>query len=244
MNLPLQKRSLLFLVVGLNSIAVARAAEPPPSFYAPLDDSPHATVANGALQATVQGQVNYVPGVRGRAAVVGSQGHLVYLASQNFHPEQGTLSLWMRPVDWEGGDDQFHFLFFCASETPSTRERLLLYKFFKSDLLTALWDGPKGVSPALLQAPHEWDPQHWRHYALTWSATELALFLDGDQIGRTHRETPKATDITYFLLGYGYFIPNETGNQALDEVRLYEEVLTAEQILALYKLDAAGAARK
>lgn len=239
------RNTLCLVGVAVVALGLASpAAEPEPTFYAPFDGEPSASIANGKARASVIQQVSYVEGVKGQAVVCGEKGYLVFMAEQNFNPKSGALSVWVRPVDWEDGDGKFHFMFAAGSENPDTRERLLLYKYSTNAKLTVYCDGPAGKNARVIQkALDDWDAKTWRHYVLCWSPTKLVLYIDGEASGETARTEPAADDWKYFAIGRDGFTP-EGDHCAFDELRLYAQPLTPEQVTALFKQDRGNLKKK
>ena len=71
------------------------------------------------------------PGLKGNAAVIGTSAdkgklyHAVYHNSSILNPIEGTISFFVKPVNWNGGSKDFHVLFQAAGPDST----LLIYKY-------------------------------------------------------------------------------------------------------------------
>ena len=84
-------------------------------FYAPLDGSADATLARGGGKAQTGADVQFMPGVRGQAIIVGGVKEaprnlpgVAYQTQGNILREQGSIALWVQALDWQVGDGKDH----------------------------------------------------------------------------------------------------------------------------------------
>lgn len=213
-----------------------------PRLQVPFDDSVEPEISDSAGRPTIVGTVSYIDGVRGKAIVTDSEkGYVSFPLDQVFHPENGTLMVWMKPVDWEDGDGKFHFIASIAS-VGENRSRFLFYKYHTDSNLTFLVDRQTPETADLMQKdPGGW-PLDWRHYTFTWTPTDLAMYVDGQLIGTMQRKVEAALpeDFKTMAFGFGGFVPLEMGKSAFDELRIYDQALSEDEILALYQQDHAA----
>jgi hypothetical protein len=225
--------TILSLILLSHSLATAGDSL---RLYAPFEGSPVPDFSASKFHPTVIGELEYVDGVKGRAVVCNAdKGYISFPIDQIFNAEVGTLSLWMKPLDWEDGDGKFHFLTAFLSSNDSNRQRFLLYKYHMDSSLTLLMDTENPKQANLIQKdPGDWSRDVWRHYVLTWTPDELTIYLDGEMFATVQRTIPfEEAEFESLLLGNGAF-GLESGKSAFDELQVYDEALTPEEILALY----------
>ncbi len=175
---------------------------------------------------------SFAPGKFGQALVVGHKGTLLrYLTEGNLVPQAGSISLWIKPLNW-GTDGSFH-VFFESGQEKSGRGWLLLYKYYQNNwLLLRYADEEDNVGMA--QAVAEWNPGEWHHLVGTWTPEALRLYVDGELKGQAPR--PLVAQIlgeTFTLGDNGWHIPTPEAQTLLDEVRIYSYPLSPEQVRRL-----------
>ncbi len=98
------------------------------------------------------------------------------------------------------------------------------------DIVNSRYDFPES-EPA--------DPE-WHHYAITVSSpangSEVIFYVDGVQVGPIHTYTNGFSDSVDAALYIGQYSPGYNWDGAMDDVRFYNEVLTAQEILGLHNL--------
>ena len=113
------------------------------------------------------------PGIRGNAAAIGTSGdknklyHAVFQTPGVPGREQGTISFYVKPVDWNGDDKDFH-VFFQAAGPDAT---LLIYKYINSSNLMFLIGPSKPVNGKYLwnmtgTGVRKWKAGEWHHIAV------------------------------------------------------------------------------
>ncbi|MDH7570604.1 MAG: LamG domain-containing protein, partial [Armatimonadota bacterium] len=116
------------------------------------------------------------PGVVGRGVSVRAV-PLAYLAEGNVDPEEGTVSLWVRP-EWAGSDTSAYRVLFCLPNWG------MLYKYTTQTHLTFGMLRPDGSWHYGCTADiAPWQPGQWRHVGITWSraGNYRRLYLDGER---------------------------------------------------------------
>jgi hypothetical protein len=95
----------------------------------------------------------------------------------------------------------------------------------------------------LLNIPMDktWSPGHWHQIAFAWDREGAHLYVDGEEAGRTYESgAPNVLAAPHFVLGGPYFVANETLT-AMDELVIFNRRLSAAEIKALYRAEAAAA---
>lgn len=223
----MERRLLMLLVTAVASPLWAQTV---PTAYFSFEEDMNATGPAGAIVSAVQGAPALVPGQSGRGLQVGPQyGSLVCPTAGLFHPQAGTIEMWVRAVDWEPSEDKFHVFFDMRSDAGV----LYLYKFFSSDRLLMLC-GPAITGPLSNSSmPMALQPGEWHHIAGTWSPQGVMAYFDGQPAGAQPvlGELPTALAET-FVLGDEPWQFARTSSSIIDEVRIYDRALTPAHIAA------------
>jgi hypothetical protein len=115
------------------------------TLYACFDDGLDADFAAGGAAGTAEGNPEFAEGRSGQGIVVGdldgSTG-VRYATDRNFSFERGTVSMWVKPVNWRG-DERGNRLFF--NTKPEGGGLFTLYKYTSTSWgLTFLTDPGEG----------------------------------------------------------------------------------------------------
>ncbi len=157
-----------------------------------------------------------------------------YKADGKISVDKGTVSMWIKPVDWKPGDGNVHLFF----EARGENSRFLIYKYAsKSNPLGFIFGPLKEVEGkpqwtmvnALI---NDWKPGEWHFVACTWDGKEGRLYLDGELKSVAPIKNFPETPFTSFYAG-GYYPERWTGTKGmtvLDELKIFAEPLTLEQI--------------
>ena len=211
-------------------------AEADLTFYAPFDGDATATIAAG--DAAASGTPKFTDGLVGQALLGGgdeSQPGVTYATAGNLSLTHGTLSVWVKPVDWAGDDAFYHW--FCRLKLGQAGY-LILYKNHSAGTgLMFGWDPDEGPLNRFLKnvSIRDWRPGEWHHLAAVWADRErVALYLDGREVGRVSGvELPRNEKLgERFELGGCQ--QDHPGQTALDEVRIYRRALTPAEVLELF----------
>jgi formylglycine-generating enzyme required for sulfatase activity len=167
---------------------------PPPAqvspdvlFYAPLDGTVAAAFARGERRPqSVPKNLQFVPGRHGQAALLGDVDTLLrfiqYDATDNFHPEEGTISLWIQLHGWTGTDGGYRYFFMIADEATC---KFYLYRFDQENLLVLAGNGIEGQWGSIATPTADWKDGQWLHLAVTWKDRRVTLYVDGKVMGET-----------------------------------------------------------
>ena len=95
-----------------------------------------------------------------------------YTGAGNFNPECGTVSFWVKPVNWKMHDGgKFYQKLFTVRRKNKLLMRLL--REGKSNFLSLHYGGGH------VYAKPKWDPGEWHKIDFTWNAGSLMLYIDG-----------------------------------------------------------------
>ena len=103
----------LALVGGLTAPRPGWALSPDDVLlYLPFDGSVEPAIAAGPREMEASGTVEYAEGKWGQGYLSGHQGdELLYRTEGNFNLDGGTVSVWLKPVNWSEGDLWYRFWF-------------------------------------------------------------------------------------------------------------------------------------
>lgn len=158
------------------SIVPCRAATPDDVlFRVAFDGNVNAEIARGlASPKALEGKPRFEPGRFGQALVAGEGGSAIaYRIESNLDVKQGSLSMWLLPVNWQPGEKRAHMLF---QFTEASVFRLFMDE--TGDLVFEV--GPDLAERRRVAAPlHGYEQNQWLHIVATWSSAELKLYLNG-----------------------------------------------------------------
>lgn len=228
-------RYLLIAALVLALGGGVQAAENGLLFHAGFEGSTEAFSLSGAGKpVAVDGpQATFQPGKVGQALLCGAELTLLkYRTEGNLVPQAGSVSLWVKPLNWSADDGNFHS-FFESGVDGGTTGWYILYKYYQfSWLLMRYQDEKKSVGIAKYVAP--WKPGEWHHLAGTWCPAGMKLYVDGELVDQAPQPVVSATLADTFNLGdAGWHLPHKGAQTLLDEVRIYSYPLTAEQVQGL-----------
>ena len=209
------------------------------TFHASFDKGPDADVARGdpANQAPRPAGRGFrqVEGLSGKAMLSGRDGaSAAYANAKNLNIREGTLSMWIRPVDWQGpgqGDNN-HTLFTNGiagkgyfgvqmarqvSPGPYLCFYMIQYPWRKTAAIFATDEVPT------------WKSDAWHWVVLTWRTNEVSLYVDGQARGRQTLAPPLADrDLTSPVFRIGR--PSGKEQTAIDEVMLFDRCLSPTEL--------------
>ncbi|MBM3474572.1 MAG: LamG domain-containing protein [Armatimonadetes bacterium] len=206
-------------------------------FHAPFDGSLDAYSLGGAgnpAQVTGAAQPTFAPGKFGQALLGGPEQALVhYQTAGNVMPPSGTISLWVKPLNWTLDDGSFH-VFFESGTGAGATGWLILYQFYQGgQLLLRYADELQRVGMASAQGLG-WQAGDWHHLAGTWSPEAERLYVDGELAATAPTPLVAQTLGETFALGdSGWHVPHAGAQTLIDDVRIYAHPLTPERIREL-----------
>lgn len=248
------KRAFASIAFLLSALAIpARAGL---LFHATFDgDSPVAAEARGAAAPLAARGIGWTDGVKGRAARFSREAKsvLAYDDDLNLRHDCGTVSLWFRsdaPTGAIRNDDPSGFgpMRYLLS-SPFQKERkgthALILRFFQNNLRCDVSDDADSYKHS--PATDAFDGA-WHHIAWTWDGRSMGLYLDGTPRASVRDDYSPLKEALASAATGGYrfsrpvafdrfFVGNQSGGGqcegAIDELRIYGEVLDSAQITAL-----------
>jgi len=246
-------------VLGLACTA-ASALPPGQTFYVSFDKLiTTADFARGDPKSTFTSnlELRSQEGVRGAGLLQEKSERCTYQIAGNLDTSQGTYSVWVKPLNWNGHSKKFrHFLVVSADRKPwdgmaATTYTMLLYLYPIGDENVSHYIRVNAKTPtdttSRAGAPVDMFKQgEWTHLVSTWDAKELRLYANGQRVGEglTSGTLPQLTEGTFticpvqFWSGSQWADPDE--RTICDEVRVFDRALTDDEVLDLYAMDVPG----
>lgn len=253
-----RRRWLAALVACVISVGCL-AADEGLLLYSAFDGEADATLAEGDGTARSALEPVFRPGISGQALLIGGtpsaeqeiingipvvteQGRNVYYESAgNFDYLQGSLSMWVKPLDWDASTKGFNVLF----HTGAGENYFQLYKFFSNERLN-FYRGLQNAWPRVKHEMRDWLPGEWQHIVATWSEKEVRLFMNGHLVSALPVRDPSGepTPVQALSIGPGNAWEKAFSGQSLvDELRIYDRPLSQPEIVKLYREHADQARR-
>lgn len=148
-------------------------------------------------------------------ATVANSRQLTFAAWVNM----SSTGLWQRIFDF--GNDTDHYVFLCPRPTSANRMRL------------AIKDGGTEYQ---LDATTTHRLNQWVHVAVTFSDESITIYLNGEAAGSSSSIAVRPADFRpmFNYIGRSQFSADPMLKAAVDEVRLYNYALTADEVKSLY----------
>ena len=218
---------IVLLAVSLAlSFSVANLAEAGLVAYWPLDGNTDDVTGNGN-GGILDGEAQWVEGVIGEALEFdGATGWIDAGNDPSLAPSPMSSTFWLKPSkDLDLTDPRANIVYyglgpmFSFNKTPVADEPLGPPNTIRVWIDT-LGDIPKGT---LFTKQDTWIAGEWYHLACTYDESEFALYEDGVETGRV--EATGAIGERKGVFRIGQMFPG-----TIDEVKLYDEALTAADV--------------
>jgi hypothetical protein len=235
----------------------AIAATEKPTFYASFDRDFSAEVNTGRVEGKLSQEILWEtlqnllqPGISGQAAVVGTFGekkekvcHAVFDNQEWLDTETGSVMFWVKPVNWNGQDKNFHIFF----QAVGADGLFLIYKYINSSTLNFLI-GPskpvngKNVWSLASAGVGKWNAGEWHHLAAVYEKDKLSLYLDGQRASTIRRGVLPPKPFTKFSVGaiapQSWKTPLDS--TLIDEFKIFAHALTPEEVAEDFRLFASS----
>ncbi len=252
------KKSLSLLLGALASASLLNAAEP--NYYISFDktiqadfggtgtasvttvDSDQEAVGMKGVLTPKSGKVTpdklLLPGIRSNAFASGKDAAgnihtILYKPVPAMRGNAGTISFWIKPVNWVGDDKNQH-VFITAAGAGS--QRLVIYRIpYQSRLAVFLGNlnDSKNATVIFTKVP-SWKPGQWHQITVSWDERAVQLHLDGVSKDMAELKTPITSD--FHTIGVGeHFGPTDPGQTLIDEVRIFDKKLDENELQEEFK---------
>lgn len=194
------------------------------------DTGTTATDAWGTNDGTVSGATVGVSGVRDTAYSFDGTDDSIGISPAVSGQTSGTVSFWISP-DFNGGDANQYRLY----DEQGTGEFTFLK--YTDGLLYAGWNTNADYR-VTTDASTIFYQGVWSHLALTWDATETALYVNGAR--RSAGGSPTTDTMSSASIGKKADVANVYYAGDLDDVRLYNRALSPAEVHDLYRFGTRG----
>lgn len=255
----IQRILILQFVIYLSFAVVAAslAADPAPPdllFSASFDRlTAFADYARGNPESTLDAslELRAKPGIKGHCLLVEEGEQCIYDAAGNLDLAAGTISLWVKPVNWSD-DDRRYVAFLNVFGRAKDSKKGFGLSIDTSDTpqsaRTHISLGSRGRDPDyklyLALGKAEWNPQTWHKLDVAWDAKHLAIYVDGvlsNQEALSGELLPELVNAKIELARRYPTAPSNLRNSKdyiyIDELKIYKGAQTAARILKRYLAD-------
>lgn len=183
----------------------------------PLDGSAVDTSGNSYDGVEVNG-VTYVSGLSEQAAAFNGIDDYIDLPEEAVNADSGTVSLWFNVNTQHDG-----FVFSSANtSSPSGTRRYIM---------TTSEGAVRGMFASSVLGDSAITPGQWNHAVLTWDETSSGFYHGGGLVGTGPGGNPIPENVNLGSYGEGY---SSFYNGLIDDVRIYDRVLSPTEIMELY----------
>ena len=231
----------LFLALAIWGCGVAGAVDRANlTFYLPFEGSLQPEIA-GAPAATPGGantQLKFIKGTaqdaqlvagrRGQGLKVTPDLNLQYLTRESFSAREGTIAFWMEPVGWSGVG---HFRHFLVAHADGVAMDFYMYYgnpwwYLANGTRYDLVGGSNW--PSAFEKGEGFPEGKWTFIAGTYKPGQQTYYINGKLI---IRRTDGLIEPEFINTGILEIPP---GDQVLDEIMIFDRVLTEQEIRAVY----------
>lgn len=213
-----------------------------PVFKLDFENGFNAVTKQGVTAAIPCKEPKLQPGrIGGNALLSGpTTGYLDFPAEGIVNSTQGTIEMWVSPVDWSANEKAFHVFF--AANAANGKGSIFLYKYYEN--YKQLWMYSRSEdqgAPSIkgMDITHwQTGAREWHHVAATWSAEGLMIYLDGKPAAARKSGGNLPAQLTgTFRLGDDQWEASaktvnatRTSSTLFDDIRIYDRELTPAQI--------------
>jgi hypothetical protein len=187
-------------------------------FYAGLNGQANADLARGDAAPTRAKNPTFEEGVRGKGLL--GTNPVQWDAAGNMRGKEGTISFWLKPVDWSSGDGNNHMFARWGTENGNCR----LYQYYPGQ--TGFLMQPAEGGTAVCWDYASFKKGKWRHMAFTWRQGEWTLYMDGYRREQVSDKFVPFGKVKALSLG--------GDNTVFDELMVFGRALSEEEVQALY----------
>ena len=206
-------------------------------FYAPLDDSADANSAIGAKGPKTNKETRLVEGKFGQGVELKGEARLYYSGIDNFNLSEGTVAFWAKRYKSWSQKESGYILFKAVAGPGWNRNSLYFQTTQWGQLRVWIWDNDSKQTLYMVR-PLPPAADEWYHLAFTFSDGEVRIYVNGQEGSYTDdgKGDPMMVmpsgKVETIQFGSDY---NHSFDGVLDELRIYNRVLSPENIKALYE---------
>ncbi|MCD6318303.1 hypothetical protein J7M02_04480, partial [Candidatus Aerophobetes bacterium] len=167
-------------------------------------------------------------------------------AKGNINPNNGSVSFWIKPLDWGNQAESFIPIWTIDKEKGKSWTLLLYYAKNKGSRygflsFRSMFQGKRLIimeERSLRQGKLQ--KNQWTHIVLTWNTMELKLYLDGKEVGSAtyglpvQKEELTSADRIWFMPVF-FWHSEHIHKTLIDEVEVFSRALSKDEVLQIYK---------
>ncbi len=243
---------ILIFIASWNITAAEK--KPQLTFEATFDKyTANADFAKGNGKSSLQAslELRSTAGVKNSALLLDPGEVCKYPVKGNLNMKSATVSMWLKPFNWTWTDQRYVYLFTAGSSKP--RFRFQIYVPGAScgggGVSVYCCFGKRGESSFRhfsVKGNLKWDKDSWHKLDACWNSKEMKLYIDGKLARKI--DLPDV-DFPAMEKSYFYLVPTWRGKDSshhsskdltiIDEVKIFDGVLSGEQIMENYASDRA-----
>jgi hypothetical protein len=227
---------LTLIILAVCGFAGQAQENPREIFYAPFEGSANAVYARGQAEPYQARVDRYEPGIVGQAAVSEKRYNGIrYDGRGNIDLDRGTLAFFYKPL-FEPGVSAWLGLSGVSTDIEGYWSDILKFLVQQENFQFRFYDVGR-YSPQLTMPPvyKRWKQGEWHHLAAVWDRHEgISVYEDGKKVASNWGQFSWEWSPSPRTLVFGEYIYS-TNPFALDEVHIYADPLTDEQIAQLAK---------
>lgn len=247
--------ALLLSALGFSCAMAAETARDPALLFEATFDGYTVTAdyAKGSPKSTTFAnpglQLRMWEGVagKGNALAMDRTEECQYNMKDNLDPRQGTISLWVAPLNWKTGN-KFIEVFFGAGQKDFT---IYIEKYLWSNHLFFYMENQKApgtkkvFTATVLVDEKDWPTNKWHKLDAVWDRNGMKLYVDGVLPKAVEWRKPEVkfdASMEFPASAWGWISiakksdeQNKISRTAFDNVRIYGRPLSAEEINANYQ---------
>jgi len=242
---------LVLMVTGMflpTPLLAGQDAAPQLIFHASYDKyHAHADVAGGDPTASLDAslELRSTEGIRKSGLLVEKGERCTYAVKGNLNMQRATVSMWISPKNWKGEDKRYHHFF--AVSGAGRKFRLILYVPGNQTACLYIESGQRNTPEFRtfrVCGKVNWSIGEWHKLDACWDATTAKIYIDG-QLGQK-LELPNVVfpglEDSRFEVGTPWqgeakLTHDPDDLMVVDEVKIWDDVLTGEEIAQNYAAD-------
>ena len=224
-------------------------------FYNSFEDScfkPEVASNKRVVKPPQANKIKVTAGIKGKAVILGDNGKiktwLGFPVRNNIKLESGTVSMWIKPLDWDGTIKGFGFFFKAGNPDNSG---FMFYKYTGPGFMRFL-TGRRDLKLKktdllwLTQRFNKWRKNEWHHIAFSWrkggktfigKEGRIRFYIDGNPGPSKicdEKYYPTNLSSMFYLGAHERWGKKQIGFTAYDELKIYSRELTPKEVKILY----------
>jgi Concanavalin A-like lectin/glucanases superfamily/Glycoside hydrolase 123, N-terminal domain/Carbohydrate family 9 binding domain-like len=174
-----------------------------------------------------------------------------YKIAKNINMKSATISMWATPLNWGWQDNRYQYFFQTAQNNPAFRIQLYVPGKYTGGGGVGLYcqfgtRKKAGFQAFSVLAPLKWKIGEWHKIDASWDSTTMRVYIDGQL--KAKKTLPNMDflsmeksyfNINQFWTGKKNIHHNPEDRTIMDEFKVYDGVLSSEQIMQNYAADQA-----